>query len=114
MPGETDSQVFPPSGHGVLPEKVDFRLQARVIKAIANESRLKMVWRLKEGECSAGALAEFVELDPSTVSKHLAVLRAVGIVDDRRDGTTIYYRLLTPCVLNVLSCASRVIARRES
>jgi ArsR family transcriptional regulator len=37
--------------------------------------------------------------DPSTVSKHLAVLRAHGIVLDRREGNVVYYTLLTPCVL---------------
>ena len=97
-----------------MPSKAAFRSQARVIKAIANEARLMIVWRLDEGECSAGALAELVGLGPSTVSKHLAVLRAAGIVDDRRDGTTVYYRLLTPCVLTVLTCAGRVIADADA
>ncbi len=93
-------------------DRAGFRRAARVIKAVANEARLMIVYRLRTGECSAGALAEFVKLDPSTVSKHLAVLRGAGIVDDRREGSTVFYRLLTPCILAMLSCAGRVIDER--
>jgi DNA-binding transcriptional ArsR family regulator len=86
-----------------------FRSQARVLKALANESRLMIVDRLSQGECSAGDLTRLVGSDQTTVSKHLAVLRACGIVEDRREGSTVMYRLLTPCVVNFLSCATQVM-----
>ena len=63
-----------------------FKAQARVLKALANESRLKIVDRLSRGECTVGDLTLLVGSDQSTVSKHLAVLRAHGIVQDRREG----------------------------
>jgi len=90
-----------------------FRRQARVLKALANESRLKIVDRLSRGECSVGDLAELVGSDRSTVSKHLAVLRAHGIVNDDRRGNTVYYTLLTPCVLTFFSCATQVLEERR-
>jgi DNA-binding transcriptional ArsR family regulator len=90
-----------------------FRRQARVLKALANESRLKIVDRLARGESSAGALTELVGSDQSTVSKHLAVLRANGIVDDRREGNVVYYKLLLPCVTNFFSCATQVLKERS-
>ena len=89
-----------------------FRQQARVLKALANESRLIIVDRLSRGECSVGDLTAMVGSDVSTVSRHLAVLRAHGIVDDRRDGSVVYYRLLTPCVCNFFACAAQVIKER--
>ncbi|MCK9521520.1 MAG: metalloregulator ArsR/SmtB family transcription factor [Proteobacteria bacterium] len=89
-----------------------FRQQARVLKALANESRLKIVDRLSRGECSVGELTALVGLDQSTVSKHLAVLRANGIVDDRRDGNVVFYALLTPCVMNFFSCTAQVLKGR--
>ena len=89
-----------------------FRRQARVLKALANESRLKIVDRLSRGECSVGELTELVGCDRSTVSKHLAVLRAHDIVLDRRDGNVVYYTLLTPCVMSFFSCASQVLNER--
>jgi len=89
-----------------------FRNQARVMKALANEARLKIVDRLSRGECSVGELVALVQLDQSTVSKHLAVLRAHGIVRDRREGNTVYYMLLTPCVVKFFSCATQVLKER--
>ena len=93
-------------------EKNIFRSQARVLKALANESRLRIVDRLAKGECSVGELTELIGSDRSTVSKHLAVLRAHGIVLDRREGNVVYYTLLTPCVMSFFSCASQVLKER--
>ena len=86
--------------------------QAKMLKAIAHESRLMIVDRLSRGECSVGDLTELVKRDMSTVSKHLSLLRAHGIVDARREGTTVYYRLLTPCVCNFFTCATQVLKER--
>ncbi|MBM3285899.1 MAG: winged helix-turn-helix transcriptional regulator [Candidatus Eisenbacteria bacterium] len=90
-------------------ERNIFRAQARVLKALANESRLMIIDRLSRGECSAGDLTRLVGSDQTTVSKHLAVLRAHGIVDDRREGSIVIYRLLTPCVMSFFSCATQVM-----
>jgi ArsR family transcriptional regulator len=89
-----------------------FRRQARVLKALANESRLKIVDRLSKGECSVGELTDLVGSDRTTISKHLAVLRAHGIVYDRREGNVVYYTLLTPCVMNFFACATQVLKER--
>lgn len=86
-----------------------FRAQARVLKALANDSRLMIVDRLSRGECTAGELTQLVGSDQTTVSKHLAVLRAHGIVEDRREGSSVVYRLLTPCIMNFFSCATQVL-----
>jgi len=40
------------------------------------------------------------------------VLRAHGIVEDRREGTSVVYRLLTPCVTNFFACATEVLRER--
>ena len=87
-----------------------YKQLARVIKAVGNESRMVILERLGDGECTVGQLTELVGTDQSTVSKHLSVLRAHGMVDDRRDGNNVYYRLLTPCVLDFFKCASKVIS----
>ena len=90
-----------------------YRQQARVMKALANESRLMIVDRLHRGECSAGELTGLVGSDQSTVSRHLSVLRSHGIVEDRREGNVVYYRLLTPCVTNFFSCTLQVLRERS-
>ena len=87
-----------------------YKQLARVIKAVGNESRMVILERLGDGECTVGQLTALVGHDQSTVSKHLSVLRSHGIVDDRRDGNNVYYRLLTPCVLDFFMCASKVLS----
>ena len=72
-----------------------------------------IVDRLSRGECSAGELTRLIGSDQTTVSKHLAVLRAHGIVEDRREGSAVIYRLLTPCVMNFFSCATQVLKEAQ-
>jgi DNA-binding transcriptional ArsR family regulator len=92
---------------------IDFKAQARVLKALANESRLIMVNHLSIDKCTAGELTKLVGLDQTTVSKHLGVLRAHGIVDSYRDGNSVIYELLTPCVVSFFQCAGEVIKERS-
>jgi ArsR family transcriptional regulator len=95
-----------------LKGKDTYKRQARIMKALANETRLMIVDRLSEGECQVGELVRLIGVDQSTVSKHLAILRGVGVVDDDRRGNTVFYKLATPCVVNFFSCASRVLKER--
>jgi len=97
----------------VAGSSVDYKQQARLLKALANETRLRIIHALSKGEMHVGAIAEMTGAEQSTVSKHLAVLRAVGVVDDERRGNEVYYRLLTPCVLEFFACALKVIKERK-
>lgn len=102
------------SRHSMVAKKrTVYKRQAAVLKALANESRLMIVDRLTRGECTVGELTGVVGSDQSTVSKHLAVLRSHGIVEDRREGNNVYYKLLTPCVVDFFACASEVLKTRR-
>lgn len=68
------------------------RSAADVLSLLADESRLKILWVLGQGEVSVGALAELVGSKPSAVSQHLAKLRLAGMVEVRREGTFAFYR----------------------
>lgn len=70
-----------------------FKLQADICKTMADPNRLMILHELKQGEMSVGQLTVILGLPQSNVSRHLAVLRERGIVDTRRNRTTIYYRL---------------------
>ena len=82
---------------------------ADLFRALASEPRLMIVERLARGECCVCDLAEIVGSDQSTISRHLSILKSNGVVEGERRGNHIYYRLLTPCVLSVLSCATRAV-----
>ena len=66
---------------------------AHLLKALANEKRLIMLCLLADGERSVGELNAELDLSQSALSQHLAVLRADGLVETRRDAQTIYYVL---------------------
>ena len=64
-----------------------------VLKALADETRLRALCALTGGELCVCQLIALLELAPSTVSKHLSVLRNARLVDSRKDGRWMYYRL---------------------
>jgi len=66
----------------------------RTFKAVADRSRLRILKLLQgEGELCVCQIAATLGLDQSTVSRHLAVLRNAGFVEDRREGRWTYYRI---------------------
>jgi DNA-binding transcriptional ArsR family regulator len=86
-----------------------FEARARILKALAHPSRLFMVEALSRGERCVCELTEMVGADMSTVSKHLSVLRAAGIIAMEKRGMQVYYSLKTPCVLRFFDCIGDVI-----
>jgi DNA-binding transcriptional ArsR family regulator len=94
-----------------MDRKAHARLEARarIIKAMAHPTRLLFVEELAKGERCVCELNDMVDADVSTISKHLAVLKNVGIVRDERRGSRVFYSLRTPCVLNFFSCVEGVL-----
>ena len=87
----------------------DFEDRARIMKALGHPVRLFMVDELSRGERCVCELTDMVNLDISTVSKHLLVLKNAGIVADDKRGKQVFYRLKVPCVLNFFQCLSSVL-----
>jgi ArsR family transcriptional regulator len=73
---------------------LDVRSFSRLFKALGDETRLRMVALLSHGELCVCHLEEALRLSQPKVSRHLATLRAAGVVEDRREGSWVYYRLL--------------------
>lgn len=90
------------------PTSSQFRAQAQVFKALAHPGRLLMVDELSRGERCVCELAELVGSEMPTVSRHLAQLKHAGIVDDEKRGAQVFYRLVTPCVMNFFQCVKSV------
>jgi len=81
---------------------------ARVLTAMANPRRLMALCHLLEGEKSVGQLAASVGLAPSALSQHLARMRDLRLVETRRDGQTILYRLASEEVRAILETLYRL------
>jgi DNA-binding transcriptional ArsR family regulator len=74
----------------------------RLLKSLANESRLVVMCVLSEGEISVGQLNRRINLSQSALSQHLAILREQGLVRTRRESQTIYYSLSDSEALGVI------------
>jgi DNA-binding transcriptional ArsR family regulator len=81
---------------------------ARVLAALANAKRLMALCHLVQGEKCVGDLAERVGLAPAALSQHLARMRDLRLVETRRDGQTIFYRLASAEVAAILETLYRL------
>jgi ArsR family transcriptional regulator len=68
-------------------------------RALADPKRLCVLESLSDGELSVRDLATRVSCQVPNMSQHLAVLRSAGLVTTRREGSTVFYRLADPRVL---------------
>jgi DNA-binding transcriptional ArsR family regulator len=80
------------------------RAEAAVFKALGHPARLHVVNELAAGERCVSDLVDLTGLGWSTVSRHLSVLKAVGVVADEKRGLQIFYRLKLPCVARFTAC----------
>ena len=86
-----------------------YEARARVLKALAHPTRLLIVDELLQQERNVAELTKMVGADMSTVSKHLAVLKNVGIIRDDKRGSQVYYQLAVRCVPNFFGCIESVL-----
>lgn len=89
-----------------------YKLKAQVAKALSHESRLMIIDALKQRDMNVGELTELTEVDQSTVSKHLSVLKNVGLVIDRKERSNkVFYHLTMPGICHFSELAMEVIKR---
>lgn len=86
-----------------------FELQADICQTLANAKRLQILNLLKNGEMSVGAMVAALDIAKPNLSQHLAVMRQKGILTSRREGTTIYYRLATPHIIEACRVMRQVL-----
>ena len=94
MPGRTATRALPADKTMAQLERKAGEA-ACLLKLLANENRLLILCRLAvAGELSVGDIAEAVDLSQSALSQHLGKMREDGLLATRRDGQTIYYRIV--------------------
>lgn len=67
-----------------------------ITKALSDENRIRALMMLTDGELCVCQIIEMLQLAPSTVSKHMSILRQAGLVEARKDGRWMHYRLAEP------------------
>ncbi|HCS53354.1 metalloregulator ArsR/SmtB family transcription factor [Rubinisphaera sp.] len=86
-----------------------YEARAKIAKAMSHPSRLLMLDLLQKQELSVGQLTQEVGADQSTVSKHLAILKEVGLVSVRKEGAMSFYQLKCNCLDGFFSCMESVL-----
>jgi DNA-binding transcriptional ArsR family regulator len=87
-------------------------IKANLFRVLGHPARVRILEVLREGEQSVGALQVELELDSSGTSQHLAALRRIGLVQSRRNGTSVYYRVDDERVFDLLSAGRDIISRQ--
>jgi DNA-binding transcriptional ArsR family regulator len=87
-----------------------YALKADFFRVLGHPVRVRLLQLLREGELTVGALQDALELDSSGASQHLSVLRKQGLLDSRKEGTSVYYRVKDPRTLELLELANGIIS----
>lgn len=80
----------------------------QLLKALANPDRLLLLCQLSQGERNVSELEALLRIQQPTLSQQLAVLRREGLVETRRDGKQIFYRISSPAALAVIETLYRL------
>ena len=82
--------------------------KAEFFKALSHPARIKIIETLGSDELSVTELQDHLGIESSSVSQHLSVLRHKNIVETRKAGTTVYYRVRDPEIIELLDVARRI------
>ncbi len=106
-----------------MTEFPEARKVAALIAAVAEPTRLQVLWILARGPQNVGTLADLIKIPMVNMSHHLGVMRQGGVLDDEKDGRKVIYKLrpevfapgTTPDVLGVLTLGNfRMILRAKT
>ena len=95
--------------HNVRPV---YEVKAGLFRVLGHPARVRIIELLRDGERSVGALQTELGLESGATSQHLAALRRVGLVESRREGTSVYYRVEDERVFELLEAGRAIITRR--
>jgi ArsR family transcriptional regulator len=87
--------------------------KAELFRALANPTRIRILEELRDaGSLTVGEIQQRAGLEASNVSQHLSILRTHGLVDTRRDGTSIWYSVTAPELFKLLDVARAIFEKR--
>jgi ArsR family transcriptional regulator len=89
-----------------------YEAKAGLFRVLGHPARVRIVELLRDGERSVGALQSELGLESGATSQHLAALRRVGVVESRRDGTSVFYRAADERVFDLLDAGRALVTRQ--
>jgi ArsR family transcriptional regulator len=89
-----------------------FQKQAEITKAIAHPLRIAIIDFLKDGEQCVCDIAGHVGSERSNISRHLSVMVKAGVLEYRKEGLKVIYKLKCVCILDFFSCITSVLRQQ--
>ena len=89
-----------------------FNLKADFLKALAHPGRLQIIEHLKHGEKSVNEMGRELEMEQSSLSKHLAQLKQAGILRSRQEKVTVFYSVRDKGIYDVLKPVSLFLKKK--
>jgi ArsR family transcriptional regulator len=86
-----------------------YQAKAEFFRTLGHPARIRVLELLQDGPKPVRELLEEIEIEPSSLSQQLAVLRRSGLVTATREGNTVIYALSTPDVAELLRAARRIL-----
>ena len=83
--------------------------KAQLFKVLGHPVRIRILELLTDGERTVGDLQDALSLDSSGTSQHLTALRDQGVLESRREGTNVYYRIRDPRVTQLMAVAKQIL-----
>ena len=89
-----------------------FERQADIAKAIAHPLRIAIIDFLQDGEQCVCDIAEYIGSERSNVSRHLSVMANTGLLEYRKEGLKVIYKLKCTCIVDFFSCVTGVLKQQ--
>jgi ArsR family transcriptional regulator len=86
-----------------------YQAKAEFFKALGHPARIRVLELLAQGERAVSELLPDVGIEPAHLSQQLAVLRRLNLVTTRREGSAVFYSLVSPRVVELLAAARRIL-----
>ncbi|GAB6138088.1 ArsR/SmtB family transcription factor [Halanaerobaculum tunisiense] len=88
------------------------KLKSELFKALAHPTRIRILELLKEGERCVCTIYEELEQSQPNISQHLSKLKNANLVESRKDGLQVYYKLKGEGILEILQLAKNIIVKQ--
>ena len=88
-----------------------YRMQAEIAKALASPVRIRILTLIGHREIANGALLEDLGISKANLSQHVALLRRVGLISERRNGLRVFYRLTIPQIKGLCGAMRGILAK---
>ena len=92
------------------PQPPVYQIKAEFFRILGHPVRVRTLELLRDGERTVGDLQAALGLDSSGTSQHLGLLRKHGILDSRREGTSVYYRIKDSRMFQLLEVARQILS----